>query len=50
MAKVWNLDKEDVGAFCIGFDTAHYQDTLNLWPKEKVEEETENLKQQLIKL
>ena len=31
----------------VGFDTAHYNDTLAEWPKERVEEETQNLERQL---
>lgn len=33
-----------------GFDTAHYSDTMERWPKEAVERETENLKSQFIEL
>jgi hypothetical protein len=31
----------------IGFDTCHYDDTLENWPKEKVKEETKKLKKQI---
>lgn len=46
MVEQWKLDTEDIGSWCIGFDTAHYKDTLLKWPKEKVIEETERLKKQ----
>ena len=31
----------------VGFDTAHFADTLENWPEERVEEETIRLKEQL---
>ena len=34
----------------IGFDTAHYSDDMERWPKEEVKRETEHLKSQLVKL
>ena len=49
MLEIFNLEKEDIGKWCVGFDTAHYQDTLERWPKERVQEEADNLLQQLIK-
>lgn len=48
--KEWNLSEEDEGTWCVGFDTAHYEDNINNWPEQKVKEETERLKEQLIKL
>ena len=33
-----------------GFDTAHYNDSMERWPKEAVEMETENLKSQFVEL
>jgi hypothetical protein len=33
----------DNNFYVFGFDTAHYGDTLKQWPKEKVEEETQRL-------
>jgi len=42
------LDAEDIGKWCVGFDTCHFHDTLKDWPKERVQEETEKLKKQLI--
>ena len=37
---------EEAGGWVVGFDTAHHMDTLNTWPKEAVEAETERLKRQ----
>lgn len=48
LIKDWELDQEDEGKWCVGFDTAHYGDNILKWPKERVEEETEKLKQQLL--
>lgn len=50
MVETWKLDKEDEGTWCVGFDTAHYKDNSTNWPEERVKEETEKLKDQLIKL
>ena len=33
-----------------GFDTAHYSDDMERWPKEAVKRETENLKSQFIEM
>jgi|SRR3990167_3032617 len=41
------LNKEDIGKFMIGFDTAHLGDTKEKWTKEKVKEEAERLMEQL---
>ena len=30
------LGQSDLGAWCVGFDTLHYGDTLSRWPKEAV--------------
>lgn len=38
---------EEKEGWVVGFDTAHYDDSLAKWPKEKVMEEAENLKRQL---
>ena len=48
MAQDWGLDKEDIGKWCVGFDTAHSGDSLSKWSKEKVQEEAERLKIQLL--
>jgi hypothetical protein len=48
MVEDWELDKEDEGKWCVGFDTSHYGDNLSEWSKEKVQEETERLKEQLL--
>jgi hypothetical protein len=45
--KFYNLDKEDIGTWCVGFDTCHLDDTLMMWPKERVQEEANNLAEQL---
>jgi len=42
-----NLKPDD---WIVGFDTAHYGDSLETWPKERVIEETEHLRNQLIAL
>lgn len=36
------------GYYWVGFDTAHLGDSLETWPKERVEAEVESLKQQAI--
>jgi hypothetical protein len=48
MVEDWELDEEDEGKWCVGFDTSHYGDNLFKWSKEKVQEETEKLKKQLL--
>jgi len=50
MVDSWGLDNEDIGMWCVGFDTCHHADTLEKWPKEAVEKETERLKDLLIEL
>lgn len=42
------IPKRLQNGWVVGFDTAHYGDTLEKWSKEAVEAETERLKQQLI--
>jgi hypothetical protein len=37
-----------VNCYIIGFDTAHSQDNLDEWPKERVIEETLRLKEQCV--
>ena len=49
MQKLWKLPKKTIGMWCVGFDTAHYGDSLKKWPKERVRTETFNLKKQLKK-
>ena len=39
--------KDDIGGWLVGFDCAHYGDTLETCPKEYVESETEKLREQL---
>lgn len=43
------LNEEDLEKWCVGFDTNHFDDDLTYWSKERVYEEAENLKNQLIK-
>jgi hypothetical protein len=47
--KGWLLP-EDEGGWIVGFDTAHYMDTLEKWPKEAVEKHAQELAEQLEKL
>lgn len=42
------LTNEDLGCWMIGFDTAHWNDTLHSCPKEYVILETLNLKMQVL--
>lgn len=46
----WQLNDEDVGAWIVGFDTLHYGDDINKWPKDAVQAETDRLKEQLLLL
>lgn len=41
------ITPEDVGSWVVGFDTAHYRDSLERWPMEAVFEETQRLREQL---
>lgn len=41
------ITNEDIGAWVVGFDTAHYMDDLASWPQEAVFEETQRLREQL---
>ncbi len=47
LRKYWKLKKEDEGCWLVGFDTAHYRDSLKNWPKKKVLLEAYNLLHQL---
>jgi len=44
------LTEEMKDGWVFGFDTAHYSDDMERWPKEAVERETENLKSQFVEL
>lgn len=45
MAERWGIfSPEDIGMWCIGFDTAHYGDTKENWSKEAVQKEAEMLR------
>lgn len=48
MIESWGLDTEDEGKWCVGFDTAHFGDTLSKWSKERVQTEADLLKEQLL--
>lgn len=41
------LTTDDIGAWMVGFDTAHYRDDINKWPKYAVQNETDFLRDQL---
>lgn len=41
------VDESEHKDWVVGFDTAHYGDSLAEWPKDAVEAETERLKKQL---
>lgn len=43
----WKLDPEDLGFWCVGFDTCHLEDNTNNWPQSRVEEEAQSLAEQL---
>lgn len=51
LIKSWKCDhdmtEKDLGSWVVGFDTAHYRDTIDNWPKEAVQAETERLLSQL---
>jgi hypothetical protein len=44
------ITEEMKDGWVFGFDTAHYSDDMERWPKEAVERETENLKSQFVEL
>lgn len=47
----WPEITEDMkDGWIIGFDTCHYGDTMRKWPKERVIEETDDLKNQMLNL
>lgn len=41
------ITKADFDSWVVGFDTAHYMDTMQRWPRQAVKDETMNLKKQL---
>ncbi len=41
------ISSEDKECWVIGFDTSHYKDSIENWPKEEVEEETIRLAEQI---
>lgn len=48
MIESWRvLSDEDLGYYMVGFDTAHYDDTLSEWSEDAVQAEADHLKKQL---
>jgi hypothetical protein len=46
--KGWqSIEPEDMDCWVVGFDTAHWNDSVFNWPKEKVLHETQDLARQL---
>lgn len=43
----FNLEEEDIGKWCVGFDTCHFEDNIQRWPKEFVQAEADSLARQL---
>lgn len=43
------LTEEDKGMWVVGFNTTHYGDNLAVWPKARVQQETDHLLKQLQK-
>ena len=41
------VTEEDAGGWIVGFDTTHYQDSLERWPQKAVQAEVDNLMHQL---
>lgn len=48
MVERWGADKEDIGKWCVGFDTVGGGANLTNWPEERVLKEAEYLRDQLI--
>lgn len=46
----WSFPEEITQGWVVGFDSGHHQDTIQTWPKERVEMETQNLREQLEEL
>lgn len=47
VVEVFGLDSKHIGSWMIGFDTCHFNDTLEKWTKEKVQAEADLLKQRI---
>lgn len=47
LIKSWDLPEDSLGYWCVGFDTAHLDDSLIRWPKDKVYKETVRLMKQI---
>ena len=50
LATSWGIPAECIGGWMVGFDTAHCNDTLERWPKEAVQKETDLLLTRLTEL
>jgi hypothetical protein len=48
--EAYKLEPHDLGKWLVGFSTTHYDDTLDSWPKERVQEEADSLMKQLMRL
>jgi hypothetical protein len=48
LLEFWKMPSVYLGWYCVGFDTAHYNDSLDNWDKQAVINETLKLMQQLI--
>jgi hypothetical protein len=42
------ISQDDLDSLCLGFDTCHYGDNIFNWTKERVQEQTNILKSQLL--
>lgn len=49
MCENWEISTKYIGWWCVGFDTAHFADTITNWPKKRVQEETDYLAIQFLK-
>jgi hypothetical protein len=47
MFEGYEMTEQDMECWIVGFDTCHYDDTLEKWPKEEVQAETNRLREQL---
>lgn len=43
----WPVHSSEIGMWIVGFDTAHFNDSLERWPKERVQQEVDKLASQL---
>src|SRR5574342_308969 len=47
LANQWGISPDNIGLWAVGFDTAHFMDTEDKWPKEAVQAETDLLAERL---